>query len=317
MLPCLALACKSGSLKQILKNIWQPREILDPRVNVVISVSLTIIVTQTKKLNSLFYLWLLFMVFVVNDFDVQLNHPQVSPWYRECCFCLAIVQTCVTVFFALKVENSACSICSRKRFSLADVTGEARNSRPVYFVSTPAFGSPLLNRRIKRLLDRGNALLARGYVDYVTKIAGRKLSDKEKKMLLSDPAYMARFIEASGCLLSIPILFHGLESPSSLLSLPLGKRYSLLLIIMGRNMQTALLWTPWDLVCHHALEVGGILYELKRSGGLDDSIELQKPPGKLNGSKDRGKMVLSRTQVGKTFFNHDEILQCGEPNQSP
>ncbi|KAL2853014.1 hypothetical protein BJX68DRAFT_233772 [Aspergillus pseudodeflectus] len=47
---------------------------------------------------------------------------------------------------------------------------------------------PASNRRIKRLLDRGNALLARGYVEYVTKIAGRKLSDKEKKKLLSDPA---------------------------------------------------------------------------------------------------------------------------------
>ncbi|KAL2812119.1 hypothetical protein BJX63DRAFT_397623, partial [Aspergillus granulosus] len=323
MLPCLALACGSASFRQILKHIWQPRKTFDPKFNGALSVLLTIIVSRAKKLNLLFYLWLIFMVFVVNDFDVQMSHPQTSQWYRETCFCLALAQISAILFFALRVENSECSRCSQKRFSLADVTGEGRNTRSVYFVSTPAVGSSRLNKRIKRFLDQGNTLLARFYVNYVARYSGKKLDDKTKKRLLSDSTFMARGIQALGFLLSIPMLWQWIRSSSNPILASRKEIHGLLLIILGRNMQGALLWTPWDLVAHHALEVDGVLYELKRASGLNDSIEIQNPPLRLKDAKASGREILSRTHVGGTFFTNDEILKCGDeliqisPNYDP
>lgn len=313
-LSCLVFAARSYYPRMVFNYIWQPRDTIEH--NLLLSTLLTNLVTRRKNLDLAYYLWLLSMAFEANYLAVQCRDAQAPKWYRLCFFCIAIGQVCTILLIALKIEDVECSTCLQERFSLAAVTREGRNTRPVYFVSTPAFGPPWLVGKVKRLQDQIVAQVVRLNVYY----AGGRLSNEEKIMVMSGSRYMAKIQEVltylTLFLINMIAVLRGWLRSSESPTLK-GQISMMVLTLLAGSASKGFVWTAWDLLCHHALEVDGVMYELKRTGWFKDSIELRAIHAKRTNIEASGKEILSRTHEGETFFTHDEILKCGKHNQDP
>ncbi|KAL4936050.1 hypothetical protein BDV06DRAFT_228256 [Aspergillus oleicola] len=88
---------------------------------------------------------------------------------------------------------------------------------------------------------------------------------------------------------------------------------TLLLVNHSDTVTKALSVKVSNLVCWHAFEVNGVLYEPKRAGWLSEMTELQRPLVKMEDVEDSGRTILSRTYESETiFFTNEEITQCAE-----
>ncbi|KAL4742387.1 hypothetical protein BDV11DRAFT_19608 [Aspergillus similis] len=311
LLLCLAFAAESPSLRMIFSRVWQPRNIVEQ--NLLLSAFLTHLVLRRKRLGLPYYLWLLFMTFEANYLAVRCQDPQTYGLYRWVFFLLTVGQVCIILLIALRIEDSDCLICQRKRFSLATVAREGRKTRPIYFVSTPAFGPPWLPGQIKRFQDQVTALYGRLSIYFHS----TKLSDENKHSWMSD----ARLIAMSKVSLThltllllnlIGFIWQLLGPPSSPLNTLIRGISVLILTLLAGFSSKGFIWNAWDLICHHALEIDGVTYELKRTGWFKDSIELLETHVKRTDEEASRKEILSRTLEGGTFFTHDEILRCAK-----
>ncbi|QKX59121.1 uncharacterized protein TRUGW13939_06252 [Talaromyces rugulosus] len=303
-------AAGEAFLRTIHTYIWLPRNTVEH--NLVLTAILTNIVVRKKKLDLTFILWLGSMLFEANFLAIQCHNSQLTRWARWYYFCLTVGQVCIILSISLMVENSECSKCSEERFSPAMITPEGRETRAVYLVSSPAFGPPWLISRLKQFQDKVTSLVARCFIYWY----GRRVDAQDRRRLrslMSDPEFLNKVQEMmtfptlglSGIAVVVWRLFYcsldkaiNIQEQIYIMGLAVTARYGL---------NKSFIWAAWDLLCHHALEIDGVLYELRRTGWFMDSIDIE-----VHSKTDDEKQILSRTEIGETFFMPEEIRQTAQ-----
>ncbi|KAL3469128.1 hypothetical protein BJX99DRAFT_87648 [Aspergillus californicus] len=274
-------------------------------------------VRRSKKLDLAFYVWLLSMALASISIVIGRHAAQVSAWRRWYWIFIAFGQVAAVLKLALPIENVECSTCSRKRFSLDDISPEGRARRDIFFVSKPAFGPPWLMRGLKRFLDRATVRFAKLHIRSYNYFHPKKqlsevLLERGQAMhyvrqnMTHVPSFVYTAFRLSWLLLRT---IQGGDPPFSL-SATIYTNYLFAAVQIGAK---DIVWSAWDLIAHHTLQVDGVMYELKRVGWFRDSIELtRQSTGHIPGVLAFGENVLSWTAAGQTYFTDEEILQCAE-----
>lgn len=275
---------------------------------------LTRAVLNKKQLNLTFYLWLISMLFEYNYLVYQGPFVNLWPFGLKIPW-QSLVQMIMIVSFTLTVTSKSLEP-PKRRVPVEEPQWEEREIRPIYIVSSPAFGPPWLSVALNSawiwvrnsIETVATKFLRNRYPDIAA-----DLSEDSIHIILGEISHRSVIpvmLLCSTVFQAINLFTDWLDNIRWPLNYFGMVVISLAFITRRYGGDTGRLWPMQQLIYHQAIEVDGWYYELSRINMLANSIDLsvRKVP---HPPQFPDRIILSREKAGDTFFTKEEIEETG------